>query len=110
MGTWQWDVASGDITWSDELYRIYGLRPRKQAVGYEEFLQLIHPNDREKVNNIINEAYQTKRSFEFEHRITLPNKKIRILEGKGKVVSDADGKVVRMLGTSQDITERKKAL
>lgn len=109
IGTWQWEVATGDISWSAELYRIYGLRPRKQALGFEEFVQLIHPDDREKVTNIINEAYQTKRAFEFEHRVVLPNQKIRILEGKGKVVTDSRGNVSRMLGTSQDITERKKA-
>jgi PAS domain S-box-containing protein len=109
IGTWQWEVSSGDISWSAELYRIYGLRPRKQAVSFEEFVELIHPDDREKVTGIINDAYQTKRPFEFEHRIVLPNKKIRILEGKGKVVTDAKGNVSRMFGTSQDITERKKS-
>ncbi len=109
IGSWQWEVATGVIQWSDELYRIYGLRPRAQALGFEEFVELIHPGDREMVNNIINEAYQTKHSFEFEHRIVLPNKKIRVLHGKGKVVSGDDGNVTRMIGTSQDITERKKA-
>lgn len=109
IGTWQWDVATGDISWSDELYRIYGLKPGKKAIGFEEFIQLIHPEDRERVSGLIGEAYQSKRSFEFEHRIMLPNKKIRILEGKGKVVMDNAGNVVRMFGTSQDITERKKA-
>lgn len=109
IGSWQWDVASGAIAWSDELYRIYGLKPRVRSIGYEEFMQLIHPDDREKVGSIINEAYQTKQSFEFEHRIVLPNKKIRILHGKGKVISDEAGNVKAMLGTSQDITERKKA-
>jgi len=109
IGSWQWSVASGDIAWSDELYRIYGLKPSKQALGFEDFIKLIHPDDREKVTNIINEAYQTKQSFEFEHRVVLPNKKIRILHGKGKVVSDANGNVTRMLGTSQDVTERKKS-
>lgn len=109
IGTWQWEVATGAIAWSDELYRIYGLKPRKEALGFDEFVQLIHPEDREKVTNIVNEAYQTKQSFEFEHRIVLPNKKIRILHGKGKVFADATGAVTRMIGTSQDITERKKA-
>jgi PAS domain S-box-containing protein len=109
VGSWQWNVGSGDIIWSDELYRIYGMRPQERPIGFEEFIQLIHPEDRARVNEIINEAYQTKHSFDFEHRIILPNKKIRILHGKGKVVSDESGNIVRMLGTSQDITERKKA-
>lgn len=109
IGSWQWNVASGDIVWSDELYRIYGLQPKEGSVEFDEFMQLIYPDDREKVSNIINEAYQTQQSFDFEHRIVLPNKKIRILHGKGKVITDDSGQVVRMVGTSQDITERKKA-
>ena len=109
IGSWQWSVASGDIVWSDELYRIYGLKPQKQALGFEAFIQLIHPDDREKVTNIINQAYQTKRRFEFEHRIVLPNKRLPHLQGKGKVVTDKAGSVTRMFGTSQDITERKKS-
>lgn len=109
IGSWQWRVTSGNISWSDELYRIYGLKPQKQTIGFDDFIQLIHPDDREKVTNIINEAYRTKHSFEFEHRIVLPNKKIRILQGKGKVDTDSTGNVTRMFGTSQDITERKKS-
>jgi PAS domain S-box-containing protein len=109
LGSWQWNVATGEISWSDELYRIYGLKPQERQIGFEEFLQLIHPEDRERIGGIIGEAYQTGKPFQFEHRIVLPNKKIRILSGKGKAVTNAKGEIIRMLGTSQDITERKKA-
>ena len=109
IGSWQWDAASGDITWSDELYRIYGLRPGKKALDYGSFMQLIHPEDRDKINKLIDEAYRSKRPFGFEHRIILPDKKIRTLGGQCKVVTDDAGNVIRVLGTSQDITERKKS-
>lgn len=109
LGSWQWNVATGEISWSDELYRIYGLKPQERQIGFEEFLQLIHPQDRERIGGIIGEAYQTGKPFQFVHRIVLPNKKIRILSGKGKAVKNDKGEIIRMLGTSQDITEREKA-
>lgn len=109
LGSWQWDVQTGEISWSDELFRIYGLKPQPEALEYDEFLDLIHPEDRDRVNGIINAAFHSGEPFDFEHRIILPNKKIRILHGKGKSITDEDGHVIRMVGTSQDITERKKA-
>lgn len=110
LGSWQWDVASGAIIWSDELYRIYGLKPEEHdQVSFDEFMGMIHADDRERVRGIIYTAYETTKPFEFEHRIVRPNKTERILHGKGRVVTDDSGSVVRMLGTSQDITERKKA-
>jgi PAS domain S-box-containing protein len=109
LGSWQWNVATGVVTWSDELYRIYGLKPQERVIGYEDFLQLIHPGDRDRISSSIGKAFQSAQSFEFEHRIVLPNKKVRIVYGKGKVVTDDSGNVTRMVGTAQDITERKKA-
>jgi PAS domain S-box-containing protein len=109
LGSWEWDVASGIIAWSDELYRIYGLKPQERPIGFEEFMGMIHPDDRDRVNKVINESYQSAKEFEFEHRIILPNKQQRTLHGIGKVITDKSGQPVRMIGTSQDITERKKA-
>ena len=109
LGSWQWDVVTNEISWSDELYRIYGLRPQEREIGFEEFISLIHPDDQQRVQKIIGDAFQNGKSFDFEHRIILPNKRQRILHGMGKVVKGKDGKPIRMVGTSQDITEQKVA-
>lgn len=109
LGSWQWNVATNEITWSDELYRIYGLKPQEREIGFDEFIRLIHPKDRDRVQGIIGAAFQSGESFEFEHRIILPNGKIRILQGKGKSDKGPDGGIIRMLGTSQDVTEQKIA-
>jgi PAS domain S-box-containing protein len=109
LGSWEWDVASGRIHWSDELYRIYGLKPQEREIGFEEFMDMIHADDRERVNGAINTAYQSGQSFEFEHRIILPSGQYRSLFGIGKVIKGKDGKPLRMIGTSQDITARKAA-
>lgn len=107
LGSWEWDITSDVISWSDELYRIYGMKPQERVIGFEEFIDLIHPEDREHVQSIISGSFQAGRPFEFEHRILLPDGEERILKGMGKTVIGRDKKPVRMLGTSQDITQAK---
>lgn len=109
LGSWRWDVATGEVNWSDELYRIYGLTPQARKIGFEEFLELIYVDDRERIGAIIGTAFKSGKPFDFEHRIVLPNQQTRVLYGKGTAVVDQTGAVVRMVGTSQDITERKMA-
>ncbi len=106
LGSWQWDVTTNVISWSDELYRIYGLKPQERQVGFEEFMSMIHPDDRERINAAIGVSFTTGQPFEFEHRIVLKNKKERVLHGLGKVIKDSKGKPLRMVGTSQDVTDR----
>lgn len=108
LGSWEWDIATDTINWSDELYRIYGMRPQERSIGFEEFVELIHPDDRAQVQETIQTAFQSGEPFEFEHRIVLPTGDQRILKGMGKTVNDSEGKPMRMLGTSQDITQAKQ--
>lgn len=108
LGSWEWGIATDHITWSDELYRIYGMKPQERNIGFGEFLELIHPDDRDMVNKIITGAFKNGRPFEFEHRIILPSGNERILRGMGKSIKDESGVMLRMLGTSQDITQAKQ--
>ena len=108
LGSWEWDTSADRITWSDELYRIYGMKPQERNIGFGEFLELIHPEDRDMVNETITAAFKNGQPFEFEHRIILPSGKERILKGMGKSVKDESGAMLRMLGTSQDITQAKQ--
>ena len=108
LGSWEWDIATNNISWSDELYRIYGMKPQERPIGFEEFIELIHPEDRKQVQDIISESFQSGQPFEFEHRIILPSGSERILKGMGKTVTGSDGKPTRMLGTSQDVTVAKQ--
>lgn len=108
LGSWEWDIATDKISWSDELYRIYGMRPQEREIDFEEFVGLIHPDDRSQVQDIITASFQSGQPFEFEHRIILPGGEERILKGMGKRVTDEAGKPLRMLGTSQDVTQAKQ--
>lgn len=109
LGSWQFDITTGQIAWSDELYRIYGLKPQERPIGYEEFMSMIHQDDRQRVSDIIAHSLKSGKPFEFEHRIILPNGSHRMLHGLGKMQTDPQGRPLQMFGTSQDITERKSA-
>ncbi len=108
IGSWDWDIPADRVTWSDELYRIYGVPPRT-PVTYASFLEHVHPDDRAFVEGLVTGAYEDHQPFRFEHRIALPDGGIRLIAARGRVVLGDSGKPVRMLGTGQDITEQRKA-
>ena len=108
LGSWEWDVDRNEVVWSDELYRIFGLQPQQFGATYESYLSYVHPDDRKLVEDSIEAAFTTKAFPAFDSRIIRPDGTIRALQANGKVILDEDGRVIRMLGTSQDITERKQ--
>jgi PAS domain S-box-containing protein len=108
LGSWEWDIPSGRVAWSSELYRIFGLAPDGTAVTYDAFLRRVHPQDRRRVRREIERALEERSSFELTHRIVLDDGSERAVHGRGRVVVDAEGTPVRMLGTAQDVTERRR--
>jgi PAS domain S-box-containing protein len=108
LGSWEWDIATGTVTWSDELYRIWGVDPQEFDATYEAVFRLVHPDDREFAEAIIEKANREQGSYTFEHRIVRPDGTTRVLQSRGAVVLDEAGNIVKMLGTGQDITERKR--
>jgi len=108
VGSWELEVATNRVTWSDEAYRLYGL-PLGSSVGYDTFLDRLHPEDRERVERMVGEGLAQRRAIEFEFRIVRPDGGIRHLVGRNVVTIDAGGTPVRLAGTSLDITERKHA-
>ena len=109
VGSWEWDIDADRIRWSDELYRMYGLEPQQFEATYAGFLDRVHPDDREHVMHAIETAFALRQSFEFEHRIVRTDGSVRAMLGRGQLVTDAAGRVIRMMGSGQDITERKQA-
>src|SRR5581483_6245273 len=96
------------ITWSEELFRLYGLDPASTRLTYDSYLERIHPDDLAFVRETVDRANAEGNPFEMEHRVRLPGGAVRWLHGRGRVVADESGTPVRMVGTSQDITERKR--
>ena len=108
VGSWEWDIAANRVTWSTELYRIYDLQPERGELNYEAYLARIHPADRDYVREVIEAALSEHRPFETTHRIVLEDGHERVVQGRGRVVVDRSGQPVRMVGTGQDITERRR--
>jgi PAS domain S-box-containing protein len=108
VGSWEWDVATNTLSWSEELYRIYGV-PLDAVASYEQFLTCVHPEDREFVHATVSRATADGLPFEFDHRIVRPDGTVRTLHAHGRVERNAAGQAVRMMGTGHDITERKQA-
>ncbi|WP_344254629.1 response regulator [Terrabacter carboxydivorans] len=109
IGSWEWDVEADRVSWSDELYRIYGLNRSDLTPTYEGFLSRIHADDRALVARVVGAALASEDSFEFDARVVQSNGEIAWIRGRGLVTRDAEGRAVRMGGTTQDITEKKDA-
>ncbi|MBW3583882.1 MAG: PAS domain S-box protein [Euryarchaeota archaeon] len=108
IGSWEWDIPTNSIAWSEELYSIYGL-DQSVPVDFETFMRLIHPDERELVDKVVKDAFVAQHEFSFDHRIVRPSGEVRVLHGRGRVETDDAGNTLRMVGTAQDVTEQKQA-
>jgi len=108
LGNWDWDIVNNEAYWSDEIYRIFGLVPHDFRATYEAFLNSVHPDDRMFVQDNVNKAIYENKPYSIEHRILLPDGSERIVHEQAEVTFNKAGKAIRMVGTVQDITERKQ--
>ena len=109
VGSWEWDIAGDAITWSEETYRIFGLPPAVGRIALQQYLALIHPDDRDTVAAAVRDALDRGGSFEIDHRIVHPDGSVRFLHGRGGVVTGGPRGPMHMTGTVLDITARKQA-
>ena len=111
LGSWQLDYETGKLVWSDETYRILGFHPQEVPASYETFLEIIHPEDREKVQSRYRESVRSgSDGYEYEHRIVRrPDGEIRHIHQKCEHIKNHRGKVIRSYGMIHDITSRKES-
>ena len=108
FGSWNRDIVTNKLYWSDEMYRIFGLKPKEFEVTYDLFLSYMHPNDRDYVDNAVKKVLNGE-SLDIDYRIVLADGSERVVHEKGEVIFDENNTPIRMRGTVQDITERKRA-
>jgi PAS domain S-box-containing protein len=110
LGSWELDLVINKLTWSDEVYRIFGLQPKQFDATYEAFLERVHPDDRAAVDKTYSDSVQQgKDSYEIEHRIVRGDTgEIRFVHEKCEHFRDDAGNIIRSVGMVHDITERKQ--
>ncbi len=110
LGSWELDLAENRLSWSDEVYRIFGLKPAEFGASYENFLEIVHPDDRKAVDTAYSVSLREgKDSYEIKHRIVRKSDgELRFVHEKCEHVRDKSGKVIRSIGMMQDITDSKK--
>lgn len=107
VGTWHWHIATGQVEWSDNIERMFGLQPGQFDGSYPSFLALLPDDERQRMVALIENCFQHDQVYEIEHRLIWPDGATHWYLAKGSVVRDAAGNPVEMLGTTQDITARK---
>lgn len=107
LGSWEWDPATDTVTWSEEMYRMYGVSPQRFTPTSPAILALIAPGDRAAVQQSTERCLAEQRPFAYDLRINRADGSVRILHCRGHAVADPAGRVSRLLGTAQDVTERR---
>jgi PAS domain S-box-containing protein len=107
VGSWEFDLDTRAIRWSEEMFHIFGLDPTQPEPTYEEFLQMLHPSDSGQLVHLIKRTIQEGLPYELEHRIIRPDGSIRYLVGRGEPILNPQGQVIRLFGAGIDITERR---
>lgn len=108
IGSWDWNIISGDLIWSEKIEPMFGFKNGKFKGTYEAFLESIHPDDRDFVIKSVNDCLKHKKRYAIEHRIVWPDGTTRWVLERGDVIRDKNGKPKRMLGVVQDITNKKE--
>ncbi|MHB8844849.1 MAG: PAS domain S-box protein [Nitrospirota bacterium] len=109
IGSWSRDPRTNESHWSEEVFRILGLDPGRDEAGFDAFQRAIHPGDRDVVTRALADALQRRKPYDVEFRIIRPAGEVRNVQARGEVAFDTAGAAVSIIGTLQDLTERKRA-
>lgn len=108
IGSWEWNVKESIFNCSDELFRILGVAPNELNITYSAFLDFVYPADRQTVIEAINDSIQSRQPFDFFHKIIRRDGSIRDIHTRGELLLDESNNISKVVGTEQDVTERKK--
>jgi two-component system cell cycle sensor histidine kinase/response regulator CckA len=108
IGSWELDLNTNTFIWSDEAYRIFGLKPQERRLSLEDFVGTLQPEYEKKLTNHLNKTLRTRVFEDLEYRIVRPDGTLRWIYARGKLFTDRNGKPQRIVGTLQDTTERRQ--
>ncbi|MBU0482492.1 MAG: transporter substrate-binding domain-containing protein [Proteobacteria bacterium] len=109
LGSWEWDIESDTLHWSDEAFRIFGIDPEKFTADFKAFIEAVHPDDRLRVRNDVEKAIRDGiAEWTIDYRILLPGNELHYLHEEARSVFSPDGRVVKRVGTVQDVTEQRE--
>lgn len=106
IGSWDWDIETNTVIWSDELYNIYNLDPKKVNISTDKIIKIVHPADKENAKRMMAEAKINHKPFSFYYRIIISDKLIKTIQIRGKVIVNDVGLAIKMYGTAQDVSEQ----
>ncbi|MBW4576675.1 MAG: PAS domain S-box protein [Aphanothece sp. CMT-3BRIN-NPC111] len=109
VGCWGFDLATQVVTWSEELFRIFGLEPSFTPLAYKDYLDKVHPDDVGAIAKAVEVAIAEGKSYELDQRIVLPDGSSKYVSAQGLPIFNAEGQLIKLFGTVLDITERKQA-
>jgi PAS domain S-box-containing protein len=109
-GFWEWDIVTGELDWSEAIFRQHGLEPGPSAPDYATYIETIHPDDRAAFESAIAAALEGNESLSLDFRVVWPDGSVHWTHGAGRVFRDDTGNPIRMIGTGQDITDRKRLI
>jgi PAS domain S-box-containing protein len=110
IGSWEWDVTTDTMSWSDEYFRLFGLEPGTVTPSLDIYLQYVHPDDRAKARATLNLSLRNGGPFDYHQQIVRADGVVRTLYSRGEAVgAAADGRSLRLRGTVQDVTEQRAA-
>jgi|GEM_PF-903934 len=108
LGSWKLDFDQDKLSWSDEIYRIFELDPKKFVPSYQAFLNVIHPEDRDRVNTAYTESVENRTLYDIEHRLLMDDGRIKHVHERCETSYDEQGNATQSIGTVLDITEKKR--
>ena len=110
LGHWEYDLVANRLTWSDEIYRIFEVDSASFSPSYDGFLDLIHPEDRSRVDEAYQSSLESKARYDITHRILLANGQVKYVHEQGRSTYDQAGRPLRSLGTVQDVTSQMRMM
>jgi PAS domain S-box-containing protein len=109
LGNWDLDLDRNVLTWSEEIYRIFEIDPRKFGASYQAFLDAIHPGDRDAVNKAYTDSLKNRAPYEIAHRLLMKDGRVKYVRERCETFYGQDGRPLRSVGTVQDVTELQRA-